>query len=83
MTRTPQETPAGVGTCCRSTCQPSAVSRDSTQAAASAYSGEVPGRGPIRPANFPAFDDNSSITRVSGSSELPAASGLKPVTRCS
>ena len=40
-------------------------------------------RGPIRPASAPARAENTSMTAVSGSSAVPAASGLKPATVCS
>ncbi len=51
-TGTPQETPAGVRNGCRRTCQPNASRRRSTQSAARRYAGEVPWRGPTRPARW-------------------------------
>ena len=40
-------------------------------------------RGPMRPASAPARAENTSMIAVSGSSAVPAASGLNPATVCS
>jgi hypothetical protein len=40
-------------------------------------------RGPIRVASRPIRADSSSMTMVTGSNALPAATGVKPDTRCS
>src|SRR5262245_27871670 len=47
-TRTPQDVPAGTGTCCRRTEYPRSRSRSSTSAAARRYAADVASRGPIR-----------------------------------
>ena len=58
-------------------------SRSSSPHAATSGPTVIGIRGPIRPARRPTRAENSNMITVSGSSVVPAATGLNPATICS